>query len=201
MIPAMNCRAIQGHLRSLLTVSGSAQYGGEAVSQLEHALQCAHAAEDAGEAAPLIVASLLHDVGHLLESDFNQALTLSHDLRHEAIGAQYLRRVFPVAVTEPIRLHVVAKRYLCSVRPSYLTTLSEASLHSLSLQGGPLDDSEVRQFESEPFHRQAIRLREYDDRAKCPGAMTPDLDHFLQFIDLIFREQAAPGGTLESGAP
>ena len=122
----------------LLTQRGHTQYGMEAVSQLEHALQCAYLAEQAGETSETIVAALLHDFGHLLAAE-RDGLT-DHDTGkddlHQFIALPFLRKLFPSAVLEPIRLHVDAKRYLCATRPDYFAALSEDSKRSLALQGG-----------------------------------------------------------------
>lgn len=173
---------IRTAVQMLFEGQGAALYGGERVTQLEHALQAAHLAEQAGEASPMILASLLHDVGHFFERDFDAALSSQHDARHEHIGARYLGREFGPELTEPIRLHVEAKRYLCATRPGYFEQLSPASVHSLSLQGGPMTADQIQTFERLPFHTHAVRLREYDDKAKVPGARTPDLNHFLSLI-------------------
>jgi phosphonate degradation associated HDIG domain protein len=173
---------IRERLNALFTGQGAGLYGGEYITQLEHALQTALMAEEAGEPAPMILAALLHDVGHFFESDFDEALSSRTDARHERIGAKYLSRWFGPEVAEPVRLHVEAKRYLCSVSPAYLTTLSEASIHSLALQGGPMGRQEIESFVARPFAAQAVRLRQYDDRAKIVDRATPPLDHFLGLI-------------------
>lgn len=174
--------AIRSRLFALLNGQGAALYGGERVTQLEHALQSAALAEASGEQPAMIIASLLHDVGHFFEAEFEQALSSTLDARHEHMGSRYLSRWLDAEVTEPIRLHVEAKRYLCAVRPDYLPTLSEASIHSLALQGGPMSAEEITIFESRPFWSQAVRLRQYDDQAKIVGMKTPDLTHFLSLI-------------------
>jgi phosphonate degradation associated HDIG domain protein len=172
-------QAIRGHLRVLFTSQGAALYGGEQITQLEHALQSAMLAEEAGESPVMILAAMLHDVGHFFEADFDRALETEVDGRHEHIGAKYLSRWFGPEVTEPIRLHVAAKRFLCATRPMYLASLSEASIHSLELQGGPMSEAEVQAFRGLPFAAQAVRLREYDDQAKLVGLTTPGLEYFL----------------------
>ena len=174
--------AIRSRLFALLNGQGAALYGGERVTQLEHALQSAALAEASGERPAMILASLLHDVGHFFEAEFVEALSSTVDPRHEHMGSRYLSRWLDAEVTEPIRLHVEAKRYLCAVRPDYLTTLSEASLYSLSLQGGPMGTDEIMIFESRPFSSEAVRLRQYDDQAKIVGMKSPDLAHFLSLI-------------------
>jgi phosphonate degradation associated HDIG domain protein len=158
----------------------SNQYGGEAVSQMEHALQCAQLAEEAGENSETIVASLLHDVGHLIAAEGAGQLDdkREHNDLHEYIGLPFLRSVLPDAVLEPIRLHVDAKRYLCAVEPGYWDTLSLASKHSLEKQGGPYSQEDAAVFLRQPYALEAIRLRRYDDFGKVPQKVTPDLAYF-----------------------
>jgi [1-hydroxy-2-(trimethylamino)ethyl]phosphonate dioxygenase len=155
-------------LHKLIICKGHQSYGGESVSQAEHALQCATLARRAGETESLIVASLLHDVGHQLDCSFSDDIP-GEDRQHEVLGAQFLCDFFPASVTQPILLHVRAKRYLCAVRPSYFEMLSPASVHSLQLQGGPLTLIESQQFEQMPFFEDAIKLREFDELAKDPA--------------------------------
>jgi predicted HD phosphohydrolase len=155
-----------------------------AVDALAHALQCAQLAEEAGAAAPLVVAALLHDVGHLVAiDDLGDRGEL--DDAHELRGAAVLLRDFPVAVVEPVRLHVAAKRYLTTVDPLYAACLSTASLHSLAQQGGPMSRAEVARFEALPHARDAVRLRHWDDVAQVPGRQTPALGHYLALADAL----------------
>src|SRR5690349_900725 len=111
-------------LLNLMATQGGRQYGGEAVSQREHALQAAHLAEQEGAPAPLIVAALLHDIGHMLHREGDDAAARGIDDHHEALGGKQLRRVFGPGVSEPVRLHVDAKRYLCASDAGYFATLS-----------------------------------------------------------------------------
>jgi phosphonate degradation associated HDIG domain protein len=152
---------------------GAQQYG-ESVSQLEHALQCAHLAEE-GDAHPqLVAACLLHDLGHLLANPGQDV-----DDVHQYLALPFLRGIFPEAVLEPMKLHVDAKRYLCTVEPGYWDTLSPASRHSLELQGGPFSESGARTFVSRPYAEDAVKLRRWDDLAKTPGKSTPPLPHYV----------------------
>ncbi|MGE8359248.1 phosphonate degradation HD-domain oxygenase [Pseudomonas sp.] len=153
---------------------GNEPYG-EAISQTQHALQCATLAERSGCNDSMIIAALLHDIGHLYETpdDIDQ-----HDLRHEEHAANLLRHVLPEAVWQPIRLHVAAKRYLCAVDVQYQAGLSQASQHSLALQGGPFDDREAEAFLRAPYAQDALTLRRLDDLGKDPAMRTPPLEHF-----------------------
>lgn len=162
---------------------GGSQYGGERVTQLEHALQAAHFAESEGANSYLIAAALLHDVGHLLHYLPDNAPDHGIDDRHETLGANWLRQRFGPPVVEPVRMHVLAKRYLCAVEPDYLRQLSPPSELSLRLQGGMMSASEVREFEAQPFFREAVRLRKWDDAAKIAHLKTPDLEHFAAHLD------------------
>ncbi|MCZ2481346.1 metal-dependent phosphohydrolase [Aquirufa nivalisilvae] len=164
---------------------GNSQYGGEAVSQLEHALQCAQLASDEGASSELIVASLLHDVGHLLHALPDDAPENGIDDMHENLAKDFLSRYFQDEVTEPIYLHVNAKRYLCTREAGYQALLSEPSLLSLQLQGGPMSEQECLGFEQNPHFHSAIQLRKYDDAAKIPDLQVLPLTHYLKLIEAI----------------
>ncbi len=166
----------------LLTEKGTAMYGREAVSQLEHALQCAAVAEAAGESKEMIIACLLHDLGHLVHNLGEQAADEGIDDRHEYRAIPYLRHLFGENVTEPIRLHVDAKRYLCFADKDYWASLSVASKRSLELQGGIFSDQEAEAFITQPHAKEAVQLRIWDDHAKVPGQVTPNLAHFTQIM-------------------
>jgi [1-hydroxy-2-(trimethylamino)ethyl]phosphonate dioxygenase len=109
------------------------------------------------------------------------------DTLHEDVGARFLDEHFPTAVTEPIRLHVASKRYLCAVDLQYLEELSPASLLSLELRGGPFTGDEVAEFRRGPHFQAAVQLRHYDDVAKVPGLATPDLEHYRPVLESVRR--------------
>lgn len=161
---------------------GDSMYGGEGVTQLEHGLQAALMAEEDGASSELVVAALLHDVGHLLHDLPDDAPDNGIDDLHERLGAEWLVSRFPPAVLEPVRLHVEAKRFLCAVEPGYWESLSKPSQISLDLQGGPMSEVECDDFRAGEHFDSAIRLRRWDDHAKIVGMVTPSLEHFLPQI-------------------
>jgi phosphonate degradation associated HDIG domain protein len=171
----------------LFTRRGGDAYFGEPVSQLEHALQTAFQAEQEGASDILIAAALLHDVGHLLHKAPEDIADRGVDCRHEQVGATWLARYFPAAVTEPIRLHVAAKRYLCAIDDGYQRGLSAASIRSLALQGGPMSYEEVREFEASPYAREGARLRRWDDLAKVPGLKETGLAKYQILLEKLQR--------------
>jgi phosphonate degradation associated HDIG domain protein len=162
----------------------------ESVDQVAHAVQAAGLAERAGAAPPLIVAALLHDVGHLLE---NQAGPREHDAFHERLGARFLTTWFPPAVVAPVALHVAAKRYLVATDPGYAGLLSPASVRSLALQGGPMSRADVERFEGSPHADAAVRLRRWDEGAKIAGLAVPPLASFTALIRGVMHERAGQG--------
>ena len=171
----------------LFATRGAAAYHGEDVSQEEHALQAAELAEREGAPAALVVAALLHDVGHLLDGQDEDLAQRGVDGHHEEAGCAWLARHFGPEVTEPIRLHVAAKRYLCAVEPSYAAGLSPASRLSLDIQGGPMTPGEVAEFEGNAYYRDAVRLRYWDDTAKVPGLPVPGPLHYRDRLEATAR--------------
>ncbi|QDU47855.1 phosphonate degradation HD-domain oxygenase [Gimesia panareensis] len=189
MSPQAETQDILQEIRTLFAEKGNDMYAGEAVSQTEHALQAASAAEQEEASQELITAALLHDIGHLLHKHDEDCATQGIDDLHERIGAAWLKKHFPEAVTEPIRLHVDAKRYRCATDAEYLSRLSPASVLSLELQGGPFDERGQQQFESNPWHLEALRLRNWDEAAKIPGLETPELEYFLTSVQRVLQQQ------------
>jgi [1-hydroxy-2-(trimethylamino)ethyl]phosphonate dioxygenase len=167
----------------LLERRGGSDYGGERVSQLEHALQCAALAEEAGADAALISAALLHDIGHLVHDLGHEPAARGVNDRHERLGRDWLSCRFGENVTEPVLLHVNAKRYLTATGPGYLATLSPGSARSLALQGGPFSAELAAGFFRLPHAPAAVQLRRWDEDAKIPGKQTPDLEHFRPYLE------------------
>jgi predicted HD phosphohydrolase len=179
-----------GHmLRSQADVAYDGQRA-EAVSALDHALQCAQLAEWAGSPPSLVAAALLHDIGHFADDEV-VSLGDTVDDEHELRALPLLAQGFGAAVLEPIRLHVAAKRFLVADEPAYRDTLSPASLHSLMLQGGPMSPVERAAFAALPFAHDAVALRRWDDLAKTPGQATPPLDYYLALLDELADAQSA----------
>lgn len=181
---------VSGELLSLYAGPGSAAYLGEAVTQREHGLQAAYFARSCGAADSLVVAALLHDVGHLLEPAPPDITDWITDAHHEECGSSWLTKRFGRPVSEPVRLHVRAKRYLCATDPAYYRNLSSASMHTLKLQGGPMSAAEVAAFEAEPYQREAVLLRHWDDQGKVAGLRTPDFDTYLPLIERLAAAEA-----------
>lgn len=155
---------------------------GESITQYAHAVQCACLAREQGLGPAMIAAALLHDVGQFIDDAGNAAEEQGRDAGHEEIGAQFLKAFFAPEVTEPVRLHVAAKRYLCAVELGYRELLSAASELSLQLQGGPLDAAGIKAFESHPFFAEAIQLRRIDDAAKRPDWSVPALGSYRKLL-------------------
>ncbi|HEY9699108.1 MAG TPA: phosphonate degradation HD-domain oxygenase [Trichocoleus sp.] len=175
----------------LLETKGNAQYGGEAVNQLEHALQCAMLAETNNRSPELITACLLHDIGHLIHNLGENVAKQGVDDRHEHRAIPVLQTLFSAAVTEPIRLHVEAKRYLCAADSTYWDTLSDVSKRSLELQGGIFSLEAAQEFIQQPYAEDAVQLRIWDDRAKVPHFTTPTLDHFASILRTCYEKSEA----------
>ena len=171
---------------------GSAQYSGEPVTQLEHALQSAHLAEQSGADDALVTACLLHDLGHLLNEQGETPTLRGIDDTHQYYALPFLRGLLPDTVLDAIRLHVDAKRYLCATDPGYFARLSEDSVRSLALQGGPFDEQQAAGFLDQPGARNAVLLRQWDDLAKQAGLRTPPLAHFLRRASNCLLTPARP---------
>lgn len=174
--------AILLEIQALLEQKANGQYGLTLINQQQHALQGAWLAEQEGQGDAMIVAALLHDIGHMVHDFGDEPVEKGIDDRHEELGHEWLKSYFGPEVTEPIRLHVAAKRYLCAIEPDYFAKLSADSVKSLALQGGPMSPKEVQAFESLPHYRQAVQLRRYDERAKVKGLVTPSVAYFIPVV-------------------
>lgn len=174
----------------LLESKGDHQLPLASVSVMQHALQTAWLAEQAGATGSLVAACLLHDIGHLLDApdEHEPEKHLSHGPR----AAARLGSLFGPAVTEPIRLHVHAKRYLCYAHPGYAHSLTVYASNSLVRQGGAYTPDEARAFMREPHAVDAVNLRLWDDQAQSSTMTTPSLAHFAATL----RTCVLPKGSL-----
>lgn len=171
----------------LMVSNGGESYFGEPVTVLEHCLQAAFFARQANSPKELTVAALLHDIGHLLHHEGEDVADHGVDAQHEELADRLLQAHLPPAVTEPIRLHVAAKRYLCFADPAYLHELSPSSILSLGLQGGPMFAAEAEAFLAGPFAQDAVALRRWDDEAKIPELPVPEIGSYLPLLHPLWR--------------
>ena len=172
-------------IETIFTTGIAEEYLGEDVKLVEHMLQCGDLAREAGAPDYLVVASLLHDIGHLLVDDAQGAQDSGIDMHHDVVGAQWIEARFPATVSEPVRLHVAAKRYLVTTNHDYLSKLSHASVQTLYMQGGPLNQEEVIDFISREGAEDAVRVRLWDDLAKIRDKQTSSLADFKSAIDSL----------------
>lgn len=178
------------NVTELFRTHGSSLYGGEQVTQLEHALQAAHMARRAGATPALVIAALLHDIGHMLHDLPEDAPQQGVEDYHEELAGAWLALHFPPDVVQPARLHVAAKRYLFTVESDYRSRLSPPSLLSLELQGGPMDPVEVEEFRKSPHFQDAIQLRRWDEAAKIPNLNVPPLEDYLSDMVKLLADKS-----------
>ncbi|MFD1159726.1 (R)-1-hydroxy-2-trimethylaminoethylphosphonate oxygenase [Roseovarius aestuarii] len=164
---------------------GGEEYLGEPVTMAEHMLQGATIAEKNGQREEIVVATLLHDIGHFTSEFGTFSMADTEDRYHEEAGAEVLGEFFPSVVTDCVRYHVAAKRYLCATKPEYFARLSEASVHSLNLQGGPMSAAEIAEFEKNPNLKDIVAVRYLDDAGKHPDMETPGFDHFAPMVQRV----------------
>lgn len=176
---------IVSFLAEIFERRGVESYLGEQVTMAEHMLQGAALAEREGAPDELVAAALLHDIGHFTSEFGAYSPDDIEDKYHDAAGALVLEPFFPPEITECIRLHVAAKRYLCAIDPGYLDQLSAASIHSLSLQGGPMKPEEISAFELNPFHKEVVKLRKWDDNGKISGKETRTFDDYTNLLQMV----------------
>ena len=183
----MACAVIDG-LLDLIDRLGHVPYGTAQLSEYDHAVQCADLARTAGADDALVVAALLHDIGHLVVKAAMGEAALGIDNKHEAVGAVFLAPLFPAAVTEPIRLHVAAKRYLAATDTTYRNALSPAAARSLARQGGAFTPEQCEAFEALAFHAEAVQLRRWDDLAMVPEHVPAELRDFADVMQRCLRQ-------------
>ncbi|WP_435659520.1 (R)-1-hydroxy-2-trimethylaminoethylphosphonate oxygenase [Leisingera caerulea] len=172
---------------------GDEEYLGEPVTMAEHMLQGATIAEQNGQPEEIIVGALLHDIGHFTSEFGMFSMDDTEDRYHEEAGAEVLEQFFPSVITDCVRYHVAAKRYLCATKPEYFNRLSEASIHSLNLQGGPMDAEEVAEFEKNPNLKQIIAVRYLDEAGKRADMETPDYWHFAPMVQRVVDKHMGAG--------
>lgn len=169
---------------------GAEEYLGEPVTMAEHMLQGAMLAEQDGAPDELVAAALLHDIGHFTSEFGAYSPDDTEDKHHDDAGAEVLAPFFPPVITECVRLHVAAKRYLCATDTSYASRLSPASAHTLSLQGGPMSATEIAEFERNPFFREAVKVRLWDEGGKCANMKTRTFAHYQPMLQRIVACQS-----------
>lgn len=180
-------------LADIFARRGGEEYLGEPVTMAEHMLQGATLAERAGAPEQIIVAALLHDIGHFTSEFGTYSPDDTHDRHHEEAGAEVLEAFFPTIVTDCVRYHVAAKRYLCATKPEYLKRLSDASVHTLMLQGGPMNAEEVAEFETNPNVKEIVQVRYLDDAGKHADMETPGFAHFAPMVQRVVDGHCAKG--------
>lgn len=176
---------IVAFLEDIFERRGGEEYLGEPVTMAQHMLQGATLAEQNGQDEVIIVSALLHDIGHFTSEFGTFRMNDTEDRFHEAAGADVLQDFFPSLVTDCVRYHVAAKRYLCATRPAYFNQLSQASIHSLNLQGGAMNEAEVAEFEKNPNLREIVEVRNLDDAGKHADMHTPAFAHFAPMVQRI----------------
>ena len=172
-------------LGKIFTEGASGEYLGEPVTIGEHMLQGAQLAEEAGAPDEVVAAALLHDIGHFTHAFPTDAADQGIDSKHEEAGAKILSKFFPDLIVDCVRYHVDAKRYLCATKPEYYDRLSDASILSLKLQGGPMSKTEAAEFGGNPNIKEIIQVRYIDEAAKIPGKETPDFDHYAPLLQRV----------------
>lgn len=178
----INTENIVDFIGSIFERRGGEEYLGEPVTMGQHMLQGATMAEQSKEPDDIIIGALLHDIGHFTSEFGTFSMEDKEDRYHEDAGAAVLEHFFPKVITDCCRYHVVAKRYLCATNPEYFQKLSAASVHSLNLQGGPMSETEVKEFERNPNLKKILTVRLYDDAGKIPNMDTPSFWHFAPLV-------------------
>ena len=170
---------------------GDDEYLGEPVTMAQHMLQGETIAAQNAMSEEIVVAALLHDIGHFTSEFGTFSMDDTEDRFHEEAGAELLEQFFPSVVTDCVRYHVAAKRYLCATKPEYFKRLSEASIHSLNLQGGPMGADEVAEFEKNPNLKEIVQVRYLDEAGKRPDMDTPDYWHFAPMVQRVVDRHCA----------
>ena len=178
----LNATNIVDFIGSIFEKRGDEEYLGEPVTMGQHMLQGATMAEKSREPDEIIIGTLLHDIGHFTSEFGTFSMEDTEDRYHEDAGAAVLEQFFPKVITDCCRHHVAAKRYLCATDPEYFQKLSTAYVHSLNLQGGPMSEAELKDFEKNPNLKKILKVRLYDDAGKIPDMVTPSFWHFAPLV-------------------
>jgi [1-hydroxy-2-(trimethylamino)ethyl]phosphonate dioxygenase len=194
--PHLTPDTIVAFLGDIFERRGGEEYLGEPVTMAEHMLQGAHIAEQQGESEDIIVATLLHDIGHFTSEFGTFSMEDTHDKHHEEAGAEILEEFFPSIVTDCVRYHVAAKRYICATDPAYFGQLSEASIHSLKLQGGPMNAAEIAEFEKNPNAKEIVKVRYLDDAGKIAGMETPGFSYYAPMVQRVVDAHCGQGSSV-----
>ena len=138
---------------------------------------------------------LFRSIGHFTSEFGTFAMSDTKDRYHEQAGADLLEQFLPPLVVDCVRHHVAAKRYLCATEPAYLAELSDASVHSLNLQGGPMNEAEMEEFAQNRNLQEILRVRKYDDAGKQAGLKTPPFAHYAPMIARVVAAHSGSAGT------
>ncbi len=187
----LNAGNIVEFIADIFERRGAESYLGEPVTMSEHMLQGAWLAEQDGAPEELVAAALLHDIGHYTSEFGTYSPDDVEDKHHDEAGGEVLAPFFPPVIVECVRLHVAAKRYLCATDPTYFSKLSPASVHTLSLQGGPMSAAEVAEFRSNPFHEEAVRVRIWDEGGKIANMKTRAFRDYVPLLERVVKKFAA----------
>ena len=182
---SLSSENIVAFLEDIFLRRGNEEYLGEPVTMAQHMLQGAHFAEEANEPEDIVVSALLHDIGHFTSEFGTFSMQDTEDKYHEEAGAKILEEFFPSIVTDCVRYHVAAKRYLCATDPEYFAKLSSASVHSLNLQGGPMSPEEIAEFEKNPNLDAIVRVRIYDDEGKISGFNPQPFSYYRNMVQRV----------------
>jgi 2-amino-1-hydroxyethylphosphonate dioxygenase (glycine-forming) len=183
--------SITDEIFELYEKHGSNEYAGEKISQLEHMVQAAQLAKQAGYDDEIVLAAFLHDIGHICAANYITAdMNGFGVMNHEKIGANFLRkRGFSERIARLVENHVSAKRYLTSKYPEYYEGLSEASKKTLEFQGGRMNYDEAMLFEQDDLFEEYIEMRRWDEQAKEENQPLPPIHYFKELMRSYLQRQ------------